>query len=173
MQDEDDDELRRWAVETNCEMLQKTILQSSAEAAATYRWILGALVSLNAGGIALLASAHDLFGGQTLRCAIRWFFAGNVCAILAALVGTLGVIPVSSRAGSAMIEWRKVLRSPDKIDVADRKTKRALIIAMRWHGAAIFLGLLSLLALVIGVASAVDGIKDVTAPHIQERQGDT
>jgi len=98
--------------------LEAGLARIMGETGANNRWLLGALVLLNGGGIALTAGQIAWLAPEALEGAISLFVIGAALAVLAALAGALAAQLLSRQIGAASAHWTQVASSGELSDDA-------------------------------------------------------
>jgi outer membrane biosynthesis protein TonB len=98
--------------------LEAGLARIMGETGANNRWLLGALVLLNGGGIAIAASQIAWLDPEALGSAISLFVIGAALAVLAALAGALAAQLLSRQIGAASAHWTQVASSGELSDDA-------------------------------------------------------
>jgi hypothetical protein len=149
--------------------LEAGLARVMGESGANNRWLLGALVLLNGGGVAVAAAQTAWLDPQSLESAISLFVIGAALAVLAALAGALGALVLSRQIGEASALWAQVSSSGDVTDAAlktagkVRQTSQVSALTM------LGVGLLSLILFVAAAMTMVSGLAPsqpaVTSPQ--------
>jgi hypothetical protein len=115
---QDNKALARDVGQRSVSQLEAGLARVMGETGANNRWLLGALVLLNGGGIAITAGQIAWLDPEALGSAISLFVIGSALAVLAALGGALAAQLLSRRIGAASALWTQVASSGELSDDA-------------------------------------------------------
>ncbi len=133
------------------------------ETGANNRWLLGALVLLNGGGIALVAARGHMLGSEAIGQSMSFFVVGAALALLAALVGAGAALLLARQIGEASALWTQVASSGDLGEPALKAAARVRQIGLAAAFANLGLGLVSLILFVAGAMTLAGGLAPVSA----------
>ncbi|MBO9576368.1 MAG: hypothetical protein J7494_11560 [Sphingobium sp.] len=137
-----------------------------SEAGPNGRWILGTLVLLNGGGIALtVGSAKDLYP-QTISPAMIFFIFGTALALIAALVNAAAPLVMTRLIGAASGHWTEVSVTGDISDAALKSASNVRKQGLIWSAAPLAVGLLSLMLFMTGAMTLADGVAPSAQPSV-------
>jgi hypothetical protein len=149
--------------------LEAGLARVMGESGANSRWLLGALVLLNGGGIAVAASLTAWLDPKALESAISFFVIGAALAVLAALAGAFGALMLSRQIGEASALWTQVASSGDVTDAALKAAGKVRQSGQISALATLGMGLLSLILFVAAAMTMASGLAP-SAPPAPEPQ---
>ncbi len=130
--------------------LEAALARIMAETGANNRWLLGALVLLNGGGIAVLSAHFGFMDAKSVDAASTFFVIGAALAVIAALAGSGAALVLGRQIGEAIALWTQVGASGDigdgAINAAGKVRRTGLVASL----ATLAIGLLSLILFVAG-----------------------
>ncbi|MBO9671321.1 MAG: hypothetical protein J7485_12470 [Sphingobium sp.] len=145
--------------------LEAGLARIMGETGANNRWLLGALVLLNGGGIAVTAAETAWLDPRVLEGAISLLAMGAALAVLATLASALSSLVLSRQIGAASALWTEVASSGDvsetALKAAVKVRQTGLVTALVTLG----IGFLSLVLFVGGVLTLASGLGGETAPE--------
>lgn len=152
--------------------LEASLARIAGETGANNRWLLGALVLLNGGGLAVAASEAGLLAPQATEAAISFFVIGAALAVLAALGGALAALLLSRQIGEAIAHWAQVAAGGDVPDAALKAAGRIRQTGQISSLGTLALGLLSLILFVAGAMTLASGFSPARE-NVAEVPGNT
>ncbi len=149
--------------------LEAGLARLMAESGANSRWLLGALVLLNGGGIAVVAGQAAWLDPQAIEGAISFFAIGAALAVLAALGGALAALLLSRQIAGASALWTQVASSGELSEGALKAAGEVRRTGLVSQLATLGLGLLSLILFVAGAMMLASGLgpSATVAPEAQ------
>ena len=146
--------------------LEASLARITAEAAATGRWLLGALVVLNGGGVVLTAISAAGMAAATIVPALVLFIFGAAFAVIAALVSAASALFMARPIGEASGHWAQVGVTGDISDAAMKATKSVRRKGLLWSTIPLVAALVSLLMFMTGAMTLADGFSPPEQPTI-------
>lgn len=135
-----------------------------SETGANSRWLLGALVLLNGGGIALTASSAGDLHPPTISPAMILFIFGTALAVIAALVNAGSAIVMTRLIGAASGHWTEVAVTGELNEAAIKSASNMRKQGLVWSVAPLAVGLLSLMLFMTGAMTLADGVAPSAQP---------
>lgn len=147
--------------------LEAGLARVMGETGANNRWLLGALVLLNGGGIAVAAAETAWLDPRILEGAISMLVIGAALAVLGALIGALSSIFLSRQIGSASALWTEVASSGDVSEAALKAAGKVRQAGLVSSIVTLGIAFLSLVLFVGGVLTLASGLAgDVPAETV-------
>ena len=144
--------------------LEAGLARIMGEAGANNRWLLGALVLLNGGGIAVAAAQTAWLDPRVLEGAISLLVIGAALAVLSALVSTLSSLVFSRQIGSASALWTEVANSGELSEAALKAAGRVRQTGLITSLVTLGIGFLSLVLFVGGALTLASGLAGDVPP---------
>ena len=141
--------------------LEAGLARIMGETGANNRWLLGVLVLLNGGGIAITAGQIAWLAPEALGSAISLFVIGAALAVLAALAAALASQLLSRQIGAASAHWTQVASSGE---LSDDALKAAVQVRQTSQIAALGVLGVGFLSLVLFVGGALTLGSGLAAP---------
>lgn len=141
--------------------LEAGLARIMGETGANNRWLLGALVLLNGGGIAIAAGQIAWLAPEALGSTISLFVIGAALAVLAALGGALAAQLLSRQIGAASAHWTQVASSGE---LSDDALKAAVQVRQTSQIASLAVLGVAFLSLVLFVGGALTLGSGLSAP---------
>ncbi|HEY1124833.1 MAG TPA: hypothetical protein VGE65_04315, partial [Sphingobium sp.] len=136
--------------------LEAGLARIMGETGANNRWLLGALVLLNGGGIAVAAYDGWLIP-PAMENAVSLFVIGAALAVLAALAGALSALLLSRQIGAAIALWAQVAAEGELSDAAVKAAGKVRQTGLFSSLAVLGLGFLALVLFVGGALTLAGG----------------
>jgi len=143
--------------------LEGGLARIMSENGANSRWLLGALVLLNGGGIAVVSAQNAWLDPQAVGNAISFFVIGAALAVLAALAGAGAALLLTRQIAEASAQWAQVAASGDLSEGALKSAGDVRRTGLFSQIATLGLGLLSLILFVAGAMTLASGLGPSTA----------
>lgn len=164
----EDDETRALAREMGrraASQLEASQARMMAENGATGRWLQGALVLLNGGGLAIITTHADKIGGPAIAPAIIFFLFGASLAVVAALASAVSALVMARHVGEASGHWTQVSVTGEISEAALKAARSVRRQSQIWSAAPIVIALASLLLFMTGALTLADGVAPQVAPE--------
>lgn len=145
--------------------LEAGLARIMGETGANNRWLLGVLVLLNGGGIAIAAGQIAWLDPEALGSAISLFVIGAALAVLAALAGALAAQLLSRQIGAASAHWTQVASSGE---LSDDALKAAVQVRQTSQVASLGVLGIAFLSLVLFVGGALTLGSGLSAPVVAQ-----
>jgi hypothetical protein len=145
--------------------LEAGLARIMGETGPNNRWLLGALVLLNGGGIAIAAGQIAWLAPEALGSAISLFVIGAALAVLAALGGALAAQLLSRQIGAASAHWTQVASSGE---LSDDALKAAVQVRQTSQIASLAVLGVAFLSLVLFVGGALTLGSGLAAPVVAQ-----
>jgi len=147
--------------------LEVGLARIMGETGANNRWLLGALVLLNGGGIAVTAAETAWLEPRVLESAISLLVMGAALAVLGALAGALSSLVLSRQIGAASALWTEVASSGEVSETALKAAAKVRQIGLVTTLATLGIGFLSLVLFVGGALTLASGLGGEAAPEAE------
>lgn len=146
--------------------LEGSLARITAEAAATGRWLFGALIVLNGGGMALTAASAAGMKAATIVPAMVLFIFGAALTVVAALVSAGSALFMARPIGEASGQWAQVGVTGDISDEAMKATKGVRQKGLIWTVIPLVMAIASLMLFTTGALTLADGVSPPEQPEI-------
>lgn len=148
--------------------LEAGLARVMGETGANHRWLLGALVLLNGGGIAVAAAQIDRLDPRVLEGAISLLVIGAALAVLGALAAALFALLLSRRIGAASALWTEVANSGEVSEAALKAAGKVRQTGLFTSLLTVGIGFLSLVLFVGGALTLASGLAGKTSAAEEE-----
>ncbi|GEM_PF-3409462 len=143
---------------------EASLARIAAEGGALARWLLGALVLLNGGGIAVAAGLAARMAPLTAAPALVLFVFGAALAVVGALVSLASGLVLARRIGEASGHWAQVASTGEMSEAALAAASGVRRHGLIWSIAALAASLVSLLLFMTGAMTLADGVASPAQP---------